>query len=93
MIADAINSAVADVWAKTWAYLSLSFLDPFWGWLFLAVIAAAAVSAVVWFFGSWLPALRAVGGVIILLIAAALFGYRKGEQEAREHDKKWKKRR
>jgi len=88
MIADAINSALADVWAKAWAYLSFSFLDPFWGWLSLAVMVAAVVFLVVYFFGSWMPQLRAIGGVILLIITFGLIAYRRGESDAREHDRK-----
>ena len=92
MIADAINSALADVWTKAWAYLSLSFLDPFWGWLALGVAVAAGVSLVVWFFGSWMPQLRAIGGVIVLIITFGLIAYRRGESDARQHDRKWRRR-
>lgn len=95
MIADAINSALAEVWANIWAkigpYVTLSFLDPFWGWLLWGVVAALIVSAVVRFFGGWMPTLRPIGGVIIIIIAACLATYRKAQKETRAHDKKWKR--
>lgn len=92
MIADAINSALADVWTKAWGYLTLSFVDPFWGWLWIGIGICAAVLVITWFFSHWLPQLRAIGGVAILMVIWGLFTYRRGEKDARAHDKKWRRR-
>ena len=57
--------------------------DPFWGWVWLALAVAAAVILIVWFFGGWLPVLRPIGGVILLLLTFGLYAYRKGENDQR----------
>jgi len=87
MIADAINSALSDMWAKVVSFFSLSFLDPFYHWLLLGLFIIAIVCVVSWFFGSLWPTLRAIGGVVILIITFGLYAYAKGEKEARDHDR------
>ncbi len=62
--------------------------DPFWGWLFLALGIALVVIVVVWFFGGWLPALRPIGGVILLILTAGLIAYRRGENDQKAIDAK-----
>lgn len=64
--------------------------DPFWGWMFLAAGIAFAVILVVWFFGGWLPVLRPIGGVILLLLTFGLYAYRRGENDQAEIDKRRK---
>ncbi len=88
MMADAINSALAEVWAKFAYYVTFSFLDPFWGWVAIGASIVAVVVLVCWFFGSWFPVLRPIGGVITILVAAMLYAYSRGAREAREHDKR-----
>jgi hypothetical protein len=62
--------------------------DPFWGWLFIALGIALAVIVIVYFFGGWLPALRPIGGVILLILTAGLIAYRKGENDQKATDAK-----
>ena len=92
MIADAIASAFNDLWAKVVYYVTFQFLDPFYGWLSIGLMAAAVVFVICWFFSPWWDKLRPIGGVIIMLITFGLYAYWRGEKEAREHDKKKRRR-
>lgn len=94
-VKDAINTAFGAVSAKFAALFAatFSFFDPFWGYVPLAVAIIAGLLVLCYFFGSWLTSLRPIVGGIVLIILALLFGYRRGEREAREYDaKKHKKR-
>ena len=73
------------------SFVTLSFLDPFWGWAVYGGLSIAALAAVAWFFGGLSARLRAVCGAFILLILGALAVYRKGENDAREFDKRKKR--
>jgi len=64
------------------------FTDPFWAWLWIGVAVFVVVSAVVYFFGSYFTWLRPIGGVILLVVTMGLYSYRRGEKDARAHDKK-----
>lgn len=85
-----IDQKLAELWAKIAYYVTFSFLDPFWGWLAIGICIIAAVCSVCWFFGSWFPVLRPIGGVIVMLVTFGLYAYRKGEHDARAHDKRRK---
>ncbi len=75
-----VNSIIDAVVARF--HSAVDFLtDPFWGWLWLAIGIAVAVALIVWFFGGWLPALRPIGGVILLLLTFGLYAYRRGEND------------
>lgn len=82
-----IDSAISAVFAR-FAELFLWLNDPFWGWLWLGIAIMLAVSLIVYFFGSWFPALRPIGGVILLLVSFGLYAYRKGEADRAALDKK-----
>lgn len=87
MFTDAINSAVADAWAKVWFYISFSFLDPFWGWAAMLAAFYVVVLLFCWLFGSFWPVLRVIGGFLLIAATFGLFAYYRGAKEAREHDR------
>lgn len=87
-ITSSVNEAAAGIWAKVVYFVTFQFLDPFYGWLSLGCLTIAAIVVVVWFFGDWIKQLKPIGGALVLIIAAMLFAYRRGEKEAREHDAK-----
>src|SRR3954471_18176591 len=95
MIQDAINSALGQVWADLWAkvvyYATFSFLDPFWGWCACLAALYVVVLLLCYFFGSFWPVLRVIGGFLLLAATFGLFAFHEGEKEAREHDKAKKK--
>lgn len=90
-IKDSVNQALADLWAgihaKFISLVTLSFLDPFYHWFVYGGLIALGLFAIAWFFGGLFPWLRAVCGSAILAIAAALYIYRRGENDARAFDK------
>lgn len=63
--------------------------DPFWGYVGLAIVIVAAVTAIVYFFGSYFTVLRPIGGVILLLVTFGLYSYRRGEKDQRARDVKY----
>jgi hypothetical protein len=85
VITDAINSAAAAAWAY---YATFQFLDPFWGWLCILLAIYAVVMLVCYFFGSFWPFLRVVGGFMLLALTFGLFAYARGERDARAHDRR-----
>lgn len=88
MIADAIKSAGAEVWAQIVYYATFAFLDPFWGWLAMLVCLYVVVMLVCYFFGTFWPILRVIGGVMLLIATFGLYAYARGERDARAHDAK-----
>ena len=88
MIADAINSAVAEWWARVVGFWTFSFLDPFWHWALLGAAICAVAFVVAWFFGSLFPWLRAIGGLVVAFIVWGLWVYWTAEKESRAFDKK-----
>lgn len=95
MIADAIKSTFAELWASAYGtaihYLTLQFVDPFYWWLGALVLFYAAVTALCWFFGSYWPVLRVIGGFLLLAATFGLYAYKKGADDARAHDAKKRK--
>lgn len=91
MITDAIKDAFdqffSGAWEKIWNIISFSFLDPFWGWLSILVCLYVAVMLICYFFGSYFPILRVIGGTLLVIATFGLVAYRKGESDAREHDR------
>lgn len=59
------------------------YISPFWYWCSVGAGAIAAVSALGWYF----PVLRSLTGAIVFSILAGLWGYRRGETDAEEHQK------
>jgi hypothetical protein len=96
MIADAVRDAINTAWATVYGavvgFFTLSFLDPFWHWVPLAALIIAAATAIAWFFGGLFPALRWLAGIVVLGILWGLYVFARGEQEARDFDKKKKRR-
>lgn len=94
MIADAIKSvfdqATAELWAKIVYYATFSFLDPFWGWAACLAALYVVVLLLCWFFGTFWPVLRVIGGFLLLAATFGLYAYAQGAKEAREHDKRKK---
>lgn len=88
MISDAINSALSGVWDKIVYYATFSFLDPFWGWAAMLVCLYVVVLLFCWFFGTFWPVLRVIGGFLLIAATFGLFAYAQGAKEARAHDKK-----
>lgn len=58
----------------------LAHYDPFFGWLALGFLIAVGVSWLSWFF----PMLRSIAGAVVLSVAAALAGMRKGQHIERD---------
>ena len=87
MIADAINSALGEVWGRIAYYVTFSFLDPFWGWCAMLAALYVVVLLICYFFGTFWPILRVIGGVLLLIATFGLFAYAKGEADARAHDR------
>lgn len=85
MIADTINSALLSVWTNFVHYATLQFvdIDPFWRYLVIGIVISLIAAAISHFLSPWIPALRPVAGIIILLITFGLFTYRKGGNDAR----------
>lgn len=92
-IKDAFNSASQAIWGNVVYYLTFQFADPMWFWLLCLGGFIIAVWAFCWFFGSYWPVLRVVGGFAIITAIVSFFTYVIGAKEAREHDAKKKKRR
>ncbi len=82
-----INSILDEITRRFYAVFDF-VTDPFWSWLFIAIAIAFAVILIVWFFGGWFPALRPIGGVILLILTFGLVAYRKGEDDRAAIDKK-----
>lgn len=80
MISDALNSAATTLWNNVLYYLTLQFVDPFWWWALVLLMLFVAVGVVCWFFGTYFPVLRPIGGAILLIASFGLFAFRKGEQ-------------
>ena len=97
MFTDAIKSTLADLWSSATGtaihYLTLQFVDPFWWWAGALVLLYVAVTAFCWFFGSYWPVLRVIGGFLLIAGTFGLYAYKKGEDDARAHDAKRKPRR
>lgn len=93
---DTIKSIFVDLWAQFYGtavhYLTLQFIDPFWWWAGALVLLYIAVTAFCWFFGSYWPVLRVIGGFLLVGATFGLFAYARGEKDAREHDAKRKRR-
>lgn len=87
IIVDAIKNSAMDLWY----YISLQFVDPFWWWLIAGclfiLVVTASIAGLNYFFGDTFKWLRPTGGVAIILAIFGLFAYRKGEKDARAHDK------
>lgn len=83
---DFFNNYISQLWDKIWYVLSFAFLDPFWGWGAWLVLLYLIVLAVCYFFGTFWPTLRVIGGVLLLIATFGLFAYARGEKEARAHD-------
>lgn len=96
-IEQTITSAFVGLWAKFTgfftSFITLSFLDPWWSWLAIGL----AIIAIAWlldkFFGGISPWLRALFGVVIIDVIAALALMWFAENKAREHDKPKRKKR
>lgn len=88
MIADAIKSVGESVWAQISYYLTLQFLDPFWSWLVVLLGLYFVVMLICYFFGTFWPILRVIGGVMLLIATFGLYAYARGERDARAHDAK-----
>ena len=89
MIQDAINTAASEAWAKVIYYATFQFLniDPFWRYAGMLVALYVVVLLLCWFFGSFWPVLRVIGGFLLVGATFGLFAYAKGEADARAHDK------
>ena len=87
MIQDAINTAASEAWAKVIYYATFQFLDPFWGWAAMLLALYIVVLLLCWFFGTFWPVLRVIGGFLLIGATFGLFAYAKGEADARAHDK------
>ena len=95
MIQDAINEAIGQAWAGAWAkvvyYATFSFLDPFWGWCACLAALYIVVLLICYFFGTFWPVLRVIGGFLLLGATFGLIAFAEGEKEARAHDAQRKK--
>lgn len=80
MISEAVNTFLDAISSRFFGAIDF-ITDPFWGFLFVGIVIIAAVVALTYFFGSYFPALRPIGGVILLLITFGLYSYRKGEKD------------
>ena len=92
ILTDGLNSFFAGVWSKVHYYITFQFADPFWYWVWWAAVAVGVIWLIDHFFGSRFPIVRVICGVFLIDIIIALFSYRRGEKEARDHDKPKKKR-
>ena len=94
---DYIKATLADLLAdlQGWFihYLTLQFVDPIWWWAGALVLLYLAVTALCWFFGTYWPVLRVIGGFLLLAGTFGLYAYKKGADDARAHDAKRKRRR
>jgi hypothetical protein len=88
MIQNAINSAFSSAWANIVYYTSFQFVDPFWFWTLCLLGFYVLVMLVCYFFGTFWPTLRVIGGVMLVIATFGLFSYRQGEKGAREHDER-----
>ena len=83
-----IDAKFAEIWAKLLYYVTFSFLDPFWGWAAMLAALYIVVLLLCWFFGTFWPVLRVIGGALLLGATFGLYAYAQGAREAREHDSK-----
>ncbi len=83
MITDALTETATALWADASYYLTLQFVSPFWGWLIIGLGIILAAWLIAHFFGQWIPALRPIAGVVVLLVTFGLYAYRRGENDTR----------
>jgi putative Ca2+/H+ antiporter (TMEM165/GDT1 family) len=80
---DAINSYVS----------AHFFISPFWFWLFMAAVTVASTTAIAGLLTFYFPGTlvakiaRTVSGLIFVSSGVWLWGYRRGERDAENHDK------
>jgi len=87
MISEAVTDALTAAWTQILYYVTFQFLDPFYGWLCILLSLYVVVMLICYFFGTYFPILRVIGGVMLLIATFGLFAYAKGERDARAHDK------
>lgn len=89
---DGITERLSGAFGWLTGWLTFSFVDPFWHWFLLGLVVIAAATAIAWFFGGLSNFIRAAGGLVVMGVIAMLYAFRKGEEEARDFDKKKKRR-
>jgi hypothetical protein len=74
------------IWQSLLSFLEahLPYVSPFWGWLLEGSMVIAICVVLGWAFAT----LRPYAGVVILVIVAALTGYRRGEKDQSRHDRR-----
>ena len=83
-----ISQFVDELLSKIWSLVTLTFFaDQFWHYLSLVIFLYIAVLLVCYFFGSYWPILRVIGGTMLVIATFGLYAYRKGENDARSGDK------
>lgn len=92
MIGDTIKQTLTEWLNEVWYYVSFQFIDPFWGWAFAVAVYVIAITILLalyrFYFGALPGWLQKLFGLSVFAAIAALFVYRKGEKDAREHDAK-----
>jgi len=79
-----ISEFVDELLSKLWTLVTFGFLsDQFWHYLSLVFCLYIAVLLVCYFFGSYWPILRVIGGTMLVIATFGLYAYRKGENDAR----------
>ena len=83
-----ISQFVDELLSKLWSLVTLTFFaDHFWHYLSLVIFLYIAVLMVCYFFGSYWPILRVIGGTMLVIATFGLYAYRKGENDVRSGDK------
>ena len=83
-----IYQFVDELLSKLWSLVTLTFFaDQFWHYLSLVMFLYIVVLLVCYFFGSYWPILRVIGGTMLVIATFGLYAYRKGEDDARSGDK------
>ena len=83
-----ISQFVDELLSKILSLVTLEFFaDQFWHYLSLVIFLYIAVLLVCYFFGSYWPILRVIGGTMLVIATFGLYAYRKGENDVRSGDK------
>ncbi len=83
-------SVVNSIWAQIVYYFTLQFIDidPIFKYAMWGIIIIFVTWGVTHFLGDYIPILKPIAFVIILLVTFGLYAYRKGENDTKARIKR-----